>query len=212
MKLIYLHATILLSLLFAPQVVFAQSDIDVGGTVDRENPTVLITQPTDGASISGSQTLVATATDDSGIIRVEFIVASNIVSTDTTSPYSFSLDTTTLSNGIHTITARAVDTINNTATDTITITVNNPSTTLESPTSKIISPAVGPPRVATTPVKTEEKRTTLVQLPEEEGIIPFIQRQRNFLLGLIVATEIFVIIYLIYLLRRKRKKQELSNP
>jgi endoglucanase len=72
-------------------------------------PTVTLTSPTSGQSFpAGSAvTLAATATDNSGVIRVEFRVDGTLVSSDTTSPYSF--NATGLAAGSHTVTATAYD-------------------------------------------------------------------------------------------------------
>jgi hypothetical protein len=58
---------------------------------------------------SGTITLSATASDNVGVTRVEFLVDGALKATDTTSPYSATLDSTTLTNGSHTLTAKAYD-------------------------------------------------------------------------------------------------------
>ena len=64
--------------------------------------------------------------------------------TDTTSPYSFALDTATLSNAQHNLQAKAVDAANNIGTSSIvTITVNNPVPDTTAPMVSITSPASG---------------------------------------------------------------------
>jgi endoglucanase len=73
-------------------------------------PTVTLTAPTSGQSFpAGSAvTLAASATDPGGaVIRVEFRVDGALVSSDTTSPYSF--NATGLAAGSHTVTATAFD-------------------------------------------------------------------------------------------------------
>jgi endoglucanase len=73
-------------------------------------PTVTLTAPTSGQSFpAGSAvTLSANASDPGGaIIRVEFRVDGNLVSNDTTSPYSF--NAAGLAAGTHTATATAFD-------------------------------------------------------------------------------------------------------
>lgn len=73
-------------------------------------PTVTLTAPTSGQSFpAGSAvTLSANATDPGGaVIRVEFRVDGALVSSDTTSPYSF--NSTGLAAGSHTVTATAFD-------------------------------------------------------------------------------------------------------
>ena len=53
----------------------------------------------------------------------------------TSSPYSYALDTTTISNGTHTITARAIDTAGNESIKSITVTIAN---TVTPPTTNIV--------------------------------------------------------------------------
>jgi chitodextrinase len=88
-------------------------------------PTVSLTSPSTGSTVSGTATLSATASDTSGIASVEFLVDGTVVNTDTTSPYSFSWNSTSVSNGQHTISAEATDENGNTATSSATVTVNN---------------------------------------------------------------------------------------
>ena len=86
------------------------------GSGDPTPPTVSITSPTQGQTVSGSITIAATASDNVGVTMVEVWIDSGTATPDTTSPYSWSLDTTKLSNGNHTATARAWDAAGNSAT------------------------------------------------------------------------------------------------
>jgi len=72
-------------------------------------PVVSLTSPTNGQNIASGATipLAATATDNSGVARVEFLIDGAVVGTDTSSPYSFSAPS--VANGTHTAAARAVD-------------------------------------------------------------------------------------------------------
>ena len=93
-------------------------------------PTVAITSPAAGATISGSSvTFSATATAASGltILSVQFKVDnSNQGAAITNSPYNLQVDTTQLSNGAHTLTAVATDSANSSTTSApVSITVNN---------------------------------------------------------------------------------------
>jgi hypothetical protein len=93
---------------------------------DTISPTVSITSPTDGATITGSHSFVATASDNVGIAKVVFTVdGSTVIGTQVNAPYSFSWDTTALANGSHTLTAKAYDAAGNTASDTINFTTSN---------------------------------------------------------------------------------------
>ena|GEM_PF-2013204 len=99
-----------------------------GGSSDPTPPTVSMTAPSAGASVSGtSVTLSATASDNVGVSSVQFkLDGSNIGSADTTSPYSTTWDSTTVPNGTHTITATARDAAGNTTTSSsVSVAVSN---------------------------------------------------------------------------------------
>ncbi|SFR92881.1 FlgD Ig-like domain-containing protein [Dyella sp. OK004] len=87
------------------------------------------TPPTVSASESGSSgtiTLSANATDNVGVTKVEFYVDNVLKSTSTTSPYQASLDSTTLSNGSHSLVAKAYDAAGNVGTSsTVSFSVSN---------------------------------------------------------------------------------------
>jgi hypothetical protein len=84
-----------------------------GGT-DTVAPTAAITAPTGGASVSGTVTIAATASDNVGVAGVQFLLDNNpLGAEDTTSPYSISWNTTTASNGTHILRAVATDTAGN---------------------------------------------------------------------------------------------------
>src|SRR5262245_59512782 len=83
-----------------------------GGTTpppQNTPPTVSLTSPTSGQQFaqSAAVTLAATASDNTGVARVEFRIDGNLVNSDTTSPYSFS--TSSLAVGSHTAQATAFD-------------------------------------------------------------------------------------------------------
>ncbi len=95
---------------------------------DTTPPVVTITAPANNSTASGTITLTATATDpDSPVSFVQFQAdGANRGAQLTTAPYSLLLDTTTLSNGTHTLTAVAQDPAGNQGTSTaVTITVSN---------------------------------------------------------------------------------------
>jgi hypothetical protein len=93
---------------------------------DTTPPTVSITSPAAGATVSGTVTLAASAADNVGVSRVEFLVDAVLLATDTTAPYSVSWNTTTATNAAHSLMARAFDAANNQATSAaVSVTVNN---------------------------------------------------------------------------------------
>lgn len=99
-------------------------DGDSGG--DTEAPAVNLTSPNDGATVTGRVDVTASASDNVGVTWVEFYVDDNLKASDTAAPFSFRLETTTLSNGAHALKAKAHDAAGNAATDDDTaVTVSN---------------------------------------------------------------------------------------
>jgi hypothetical protein len=101
-----------------------------GGGGDTTAPATSITAPTSGATVSGTTTVSASASDNVGVTKVEFYLDGALKSTDTTSPYSWSWDTTTATNGSHSLTSKAYDAALNVGTSTaVSVTVSNTVTT-----------------------------------------------------------------------------------
>lgn len=97
-------------------------------TADTTPPTVSATE----TGTSGTITLAATASDNVGVAKVEFYVDNVLKATDTTSPYSTTLDSTTLANGSHTLTAKAYDAANNVGTSSaVAFSVSNTTSAVE---------------------------------------------------------------------------------
>jgi peptidoglycan/xylan/chitin deacetylase (PgdA/CDA1 family) len=93
---------------------------------DTTPPTVSLTQPTSGATLTGPAALAANAQDNVGVSRVDFLAGATVVGTDSTSPYSITWDTATASNGAASLTAKAYDAAGNSATSAaVNVTVNN---------------------------------------------------------------------------------------
>jgi len=110
------------------------------GAPDTTPPTVSISSPKSGDTVSKTVTIIANAADNVGVSRVEFRVDGAILSIATTPPYQASGDSTLISNGPHTIEARAYDAANNNASASITVNVLND---LTPPTVSITSPSNG---------------------------------------------------------------------
>jgi len=60
---------------------------------DTTPPTVTISEPTSGSTVSGTVKVSANASDNVGVSKVDFYVNSQLMATSTTSPYSFNWDT-----------------------------------------------------------------------------------------------------------------------
>src|SRR5205823_5541811 len=99
------------------------------GAPDTQAPTVSVTAPANGATVSGAAvTLSATAADNVGVAGVQFKLdgTTNLGAEDTTFPYSVAWNSTTATNGLHTLTAVARDAAGNTTTSAgVSVTVNN---------------------------------------------------------------------------------------
>ena len=75
---------------------------------DTTAPTVSITAPSNNAREANTVTVSANASDNVGVVAVQFKVdGTNIGAEDTTAPYSVSWNTATVSNGNHVLTAVA---------------------------------------------------------------------------------------------------------
>jgi chitodextrinase len=96
--------------------------------VDQTAPTVDISAPAVGGTVSGTVEVKATASDASGIAKVEFYVDNSLKATATTVPYSYSWDTNSVGNGQHTLMAKAYDKVDNFSTDSVTVNVQNGDT------------------------------------------------------------------------------------
>ncbi|MBI5467486.1 MAG: right-handed parallel beta-helix repeat-containing protein [Candidatus Kerfeldbacteria bacterium] len=94
---------------------------------DSTAPTVSMTAPTNGATVSGTVNVTANASDAVGVSGVQFkLDGANLGSEDAAAPYSTSWNTSGAANGSHTLTAVARDAAGNSTTaTTITVIVNN---------------------------------------------------------------------------------------
>ncbi|WP_404371742.1 M20/M25/M40 family metallo-hydrolase [Corallococcus coralloides] len=100
-----------------------------GMPTDTTPPTVSLTAPASGATVNGTTSLTASASDNVGVSRVEFLVDGAVKGTSFASPYSYAWDSRTVANGSHTVAAKAYDSAgNNTVTAARTVTVANVST------------------------------------------------------------------------------------
>jgi hypothetical protein len=104
--------------------------LEAGASTDNTPPTVSMTAPTAGSTVSGNATLSANAADNLGVNSVQFKVdGNNAGSADFIAPYSISWDSTSVSNGTHSLTAIATDSAGNSTTSTaVSITVDNGNT------------------------------------------------------------------------------------
>lgn len=89
-------------------------------------PTVVINSPTNSLTLKGSVVVASNIVDNDGSIsKVELLVNGKLIDTSKTSPYTFTLNTTTLSNTEHTITVRAFDNKGASGLANLTVKVDN---------------------------------------------------------------------------------------
>jgi hypothetical protein len=117
--------------------VSANSAVAVGATTvtDVIPPSVRITFPMDGSTVSGLLTMSGTASDNQALSRVDIFLDNIIEDTAVgTTAWTYPLDTRILTNGTHTLTAYAFDTFGNVSSTRTTVTVNNPVSAVYSST------------------------------------------------------------------------------
>ena len=96
--------------------------------LDRTPPSVSITSPSGGATVKGPVTIAATASDNAGVISVQFQVDGvNLGPAATAVPYSVVWDTSVAASGAHTLGAVAIDAVGNaTASAPVSVVVGAP--------------------------------------------------------------------------------------
>jgi hypothetical protein len=94
---------------------------------DAGPPTVRITSPTNGRTVSGVVNIYASATDDIRVEKVDFLIDGVMRKLDRTPTYSYGWDSRTVPAGRHTIQTRAHD-IDGNRTSSTTITVTTTGT------------------------------------------------------------------------------------
>ena len=106
-------------------------------------PVISILQPTGGAVISGLVSVSGTASDPVKLVSVDVAIDGGSPATPQgRDSWFYSLDTTHLTNGSHTITARATNIFGLVTVATITVTVSNGASS-QPPTISIAQPANG---------------------------------------------------------------------
>jgi hypothetical protein len=86
---------------------------------DTQAPATAITAPANGANgLAATVKVTANASDNVGVTKVEFWLDGALRSHDVSAPYAWSWDTTTATNGAHTLVTKAYDAANNVGTST----------------------------------------------------------------------------------------------
>jgi Bacterial Ig domain/Putative metal-binding motif/Divergent InlB B-repeat domain len=109
---------------------------------DAQVPTVTLTGPVAGSTVTRTIPVTATAGDNAGVNQVQFTVGGQLAGTDTTAPYGANFNTAAVGDGSATVTAKASDAAGNTTTASITITVDNtpPTLSIQEPDGQTFGP------------------------------------------------------------------------
>jgi hypothetical protein len=105
---------------------------DTGTVQDVTPPAISLTSPTNGSTLSGTVNIAATATDNIGVVGVQFqLNGTNLGPEETTTPFSLSWDTTGVAPGPYTLSAIARDAAGNTTSSApLTVSISSPPSTL----------------------------------------------------------------------------------
>jgi hypothetical protein len=93
----------------------------VAVSVDNTAPSVSILSPLPGATVKGSVTISVSASDASGVQRVQFYIDGKLQATDYSTPYSYQWNMKNAKRGVHTITVIAYDSAGNMQQLSITV-------------------------------------------------------------------------------------------
>ncbi len=110
---------------------------------DTTPPTVALTAPSAGQSVSGTMTIRASASDNVGVTRIDYLQDGQVLGVLSPPVLTFAWNTAAVSNGAHTLTARAYDAAGHVATSApVAVTVANADIT--KPTVAITTPTASP--------------------------------------------------------------------
>ena len=111
---------------------------------DTTAPAVSLSSPIGNTTVSGTVSVSANASDNVGVTRVEFYVNGALQGADTASPYTFTWNTSLLTNGAYTLSAKAYDAAGNVGQSAnVSVTVSNPVPDTTPPTISLSSPFNG---------------------------------------------------------------------
>jgi hypothetical protein len=103
---------------------------------DTTPPTVNLINPLNNAIVNGAITISGSASDNVGVTKVGLYIDNKLISTATTAPYDFAVNTALYTNGTHSVYLQAFDAAGNTAiTPTVLLTVSNLTSLISTSTS-----------------------------------------------------------------------------
>jgi hypothetical protein len=111
---------------------------------DTTPPSVVISAPTDGSTVSATVNVSVDAPDDVGTVQVELYLDDALLATDTNAPFVFAWDSQTTFDGSHSLQAVALDAAGNRGfSETAAVVVDNTIADTTPPEVTIVSPAEG---------------------------------------------------------------------
>ncbi|MBA4142831.1 MAG: S8 family serine peptidase [Nitrosospira sp.] len=125
-----------------------QAAVAATSTADTQAPSVSVSTPIAGATVSGLVSVNVSATDNVGVTRVELKVNNTTVAIDSSAPFAFAWDSAGMPNGMANLVAYAFDAAGNSkASAAVGVNVANGTVTVPSDTTspvvKIINPVAG---------------------------------------------------------------------
>lgn len=98
-------------------------------------PSVSISNQSNNSTVSSIIIVAVAASDNVGVSKVELFLNGVLIAADAASPYTFSWDTTLVTNGSYTLSAKAYDAAGNVGQSAnVSVTVNNPVPDITVPT------------------------------------------------------------------------------
>jgi hypothetical protein len=111
---------------------------------DTTLPSVAITYPKNGATVSGGLAVTVDASDNVAVSKVGLYRDGMLFAVDSDAPYEFYWDTNNDQNGVHTLQAKAYDASNNAGeSNAVSVNVANKAKDTTPPTISIIQPQNG---------------------------------------------------------------------
>lgn len=102
------------------------NNIAVKVVKDTTPPTVSLTAPSNNATVNGTVTVSASASDNIGVTKVEFYVDGTLRAAVNTVPYKYYWNSIAAGNGSHTLSVKAYDVTDNVSTSNlVTVMVSN---------------------------------------------------------------------------------------
>jgi hypothetical protein len=97
----------------SPDLLLYQGFAGAGAPFDTTPPSTSISAPAQGATVSGTVTVTATASDDAGVVTTELYLDGTLLATGAAPPFTAAWNTATTANGPHVLTSVAYDAAGN---------------------------------------------------------------------------------------------------